>query len=186
MISPDTSRGDYLYNMAIAAINYGFTPIPVRGKAPVVRNWPQIRNDPSDLEKNARRVRNLVNAGTANNIGVVTGEASGIIVFDIDDPKYWQQLVELNGGIDETFTVLTGTGGKHVYFRYRPDLANLKNRNRILGQKIDFRTNGGVIVFPGSINLTTNQVYKVESGYTNNIPKIAELPIWLQNFAIMG
>jgi hypothetical protein len=47
--------------------------------------------------------------------------------------------------------------------------------NKILGQSIDFRSDGGIVLFPGS----TGEYYKVAGGYLNNIPVISEMPNWL-------
>ncbi len=120
---------------------------------------------------------NLYDAGLVNNIGIVTGEASNIVVVDVDTPAldWWQELVRINGGLPETFTVKTPSGGYHYYFRYIPGLNNM---NKILGQNIDFRTSGGYVVFFGSIG-NNGQYYEVAGGYQNNQPIIADIPSWL-------
>ena len=44
---------------------------------------------------------------------------------------------------------------------------------------LDYRTNGGVIVAPGSISYMTGNYYQIIDGYENNIPQIADMPTWL-------
>lgn len=179
-------RGRYLINIGRIAQGYGFVPIPVFGKIPRFRNWPNVRVDPNDPEKTLRRIGHLYTAKTGNNVGIVTGEASGVVVVDVEtsDIPWWDELVRKNGGLPETFTVETGTGGRHIYFKYEPPIDRLGNLNKILGQNIDFRTNGGVIVFPGSIDPRTGGMYKVLSGYENDRPVIASMPMWLFNMLL--
>jgi len=175
------SRKEQLIKFARAAQRAGFVPIPVKGKVPRIRNWPNIRYDPKDPEKNIRRIEHFYDQGLANNIAAVTGEASGIVVIDVETSAlpWWEDLVKRNGGLPETFTVQTGTGGLHIYFKYTPSVAHFGNMNKILGRDIDFRTNRGNILLPGSIDSRTGQMYMVISGYENNEVKLAEMPDWL-------
>ena len=112
-------RREYLVNIAREAVSYGFTPIPVIGKIPRFYNWQNVRIDPNDPEKVVRRVRDFKTKDPNVNIAIVTGEASGVVVIDVETPgiPWWDELVRINGGIPETFTVRTGTGGRHIYFR---------------------------------------------------------------------
>ncbi len=192
-----TDRATYITNIANIAHSYGFVPIPLRDKIPMAKGWPDFRNDPVEdlkdaslgkLPKNVRRVQHLIKAMHGNNVGIVTGEASGVVVIDIDTTdngvQIWNDTVKLNGTIPDTFTVQTGSGGLHLYFRYTPDLARLSNINRILGLPFDYRTNAGMVVFPGSIN-KLGQEYRILSGYPNNRPVIAEMPIWIKTLLVM-
>ncbi len=184
------SRADYLFEIAKLAVDYGFTPIPTRGKVPVGRNWQNIRNDPADKYKNARRVKHLakIKRAPADNLAILAGEASNVVVFDLDSGSipYWNSLVQANKNFPETFIVQTPNDGFHVYFQYDQRMTTLTNSNRVMGQKIDFRTNGGVVAFPGSRDKVTGKEYKVFSGYRkiNNvpIPLIGRMPDWLLGF----
>ena len=194
-----SDRVTYIINIANLAHSYGFVPIPLRDKIPITKGWPKLRNDPIEdahdaslgkLPKNVRRVQHLAETkiNPANNVGIVTGEASGVVVFDIDTinngVQIWNETVKLNGALPETFIVQTPTGGFHYYFRYTPDLARLDNINRIMNIPVDYRTNNGMAVFPGSIDKLGLE-YKVLSGYVDNRPIIAEIPTWLKVFLIM-
>lgn len=118
------------------------------------------------------KIISLYNAGLVNNISIVTGQASNVVVVDIDVPalSWWTELLRVNPPIPETFIVKTPSGGYHYYFRYIPGLNNM---NQILGQSIDFRTDGGQAIFPGSTG------YAVAAGYQDGRPIIAEMPSWL-------
>lgn len=187
----ENKRKKDLVEYAYVAYAFGFVPIPLRDKIPVIKGWPDLRNNPAEdqrdismglLPKNVRRIKDLIEANQANNIGIVTGEASNVVVLDLDFPEgvnIWYRWLQIYGEIPDTFTVKTGSGGLHIYFRYTPQTAMLRNLNRIQKSPIDFRTNGGQIIFPGSINTKTGQPYLVQSGYDGQYPTIAEMPNWL-------
>jgi hypothetical protein len=174
-------RKNYLLQIAQLAQSYGFVPIGVNGKIPRFRNWQNVRYDPDDPQKNIRRISHLYDSNLVNNIAILTGEPSGIVVIDVDVPSlpWWNELVRINGGLPETFTVMTPSGGFHYYFKYTPQVNQLGNMNKIIGQSIDYRTNGGIIIFPGSTS--NDRFYTITSGYHNAKPLIAEMPNWLLN-----
>ena len=169
-----------LLNIGRFAQSLGFVPIPVWGKVPRFRNWPDVRVDPNDTEKTIRRIGHLYDAKIANNVAIVTGEASGVVVVDVEtsDVEWWKELVGLNG-LPETFTVQTGTGGLHIYFKYAPPLEQLTNLNKIFSQNMDFRTNGGSVVFAGSTDVRTKRKYEIIAGYAGGKATISDMPFWL-------
>lgn len=74
------------------------------------------------------------------NVGVVTGKISGITVID----------VEKGGDISrfpETFTIKTGGGGWHLYYKYFP----FQNKTRVF-PLTDVRGDGGYVVAPPSVH----------------------------------
>jgi hypothetical protein len=173
-----------LMQIAQLAQSYGFVPIGVYGKIPRFKGWPNVRFDPNDPGKNIRRIGHLYDAKLVNNVAILTGAPSGVVVVDVDAPSlaWWNELVRINGGLPPTFTVQTGSGGRHYYFRYDAQNGMLGNMNKIFGQDIDYRTNGGIVLFPGSQNQDTGQAYLVESGYLEGKPLIAPMPSWLLSF----
>ena len=206
-IPPEKTRKEYMEGIAYVAYSYGFVPIPLRGKIPVTKGWTDLRHTPIEdsqdiavgkYPKHVRRVSNLINFKAANNVGIVTGEASGVVVLDIDvvndGLEKWRQLLDANTdgkGLPKTLTVQTPSGGFHFYFRYTPDLANIGNINRLYGYPFDYRTNNGMIVFPGSID-KQNRQYKILSGYepspdnsSVNEMYIAYMPTWLKTLLVM-
>jgi len=87
-----------------------------------------------------------------SNIGIVTGEISGITVIDIDigEGKFgaesWAEAIKDHGEPD-TLMAQTGSGGMHVIFKYN---SALKTASNVLGKGIDCRNDGGYIVAPPS------------------------------------
>lgn len=94
------------------------------------------------------------------NIGVATGPTSGIWVLDLDrkpDGDGVRQFADLDpvgfgyDGIDDTPKQQTGSGGKQVFFRW-PGGVNLRNREKIDGNRIDVRGDGGYAIVDPSEN----------------------------------
>lgn len=177
---------DYLAQLAYSFQQFGWVPISLKNKTPIGKNWQNLRNDAIKDEidisqgrypTRVRQIEHLYDAGLANNVGILTGAPSGIVVFDIEKTGIdkWNQLVNLNhNDLPKTFTVHSGEGGYHLYFKYHPYMDKIPNRNRILDYPIDFRTNGGVIVSPGSYSYSADKYYEV----VDDQP-IADLPPWL-------
>lgn len=89
------------------------------------------------------------------NIGIRTGEPSGIFVLDID-PKSGggeslERLESMHGGLGvSTYMVETGSGGLHYYFTM-PDFPVRNNAHRI-APGVDIRGTGGMVVAPPSVS----------------------------------
>lgn len=83
-----------------------------------------------------------------SNIGLVTGEKSGITVLDIDigegklGAESWAEAIKEHGEPD-TLMAETGSGGMHVIFLYN---SVLKTASNVLGKGVDCRNDGGYIV----------------------------------------
>lgn len=88
------------------------------------------------------------------NIGVVTGEISGITVLDIDvgEGKFgaesWAEAIKDHGEPD-TLMAETGSGGMHVVFAYN---SALKTASNVMGKGVDCRNDGGYIVAAPSLH----------------------------------
>lgn len=86
------------------------------------------------------------------NIGIATGETSGVIVLDVDAGKGGMDsltnLEARNGNIPDTWVANTGGGGMHVYFQYVP---GIPNRAGIV-PGIDVRSDRGYVVAPPSLH----------------------------------
>lgn len=86
------------------------------------------------------------------NVGIATGEESGLVVLDVD-PRHGgsdsiQDLIERHGNFTHTLSSQTGSGGYHYYFRHPGYL--VRNSVGALGQGIDVRGEGGYVVAPPS------------------------------------
>ena len=101
--------------------------------------------------------------GNDPNIGLVTGQiCGGYIVIDIDRNHRegvdgyetllsWQQETGIT--IPETWTVITGTGGYHLYFKTDKWLRGSVNED--LG--VDIRADGNMVVLPPSLHRNGNR-----------------------------
>ena len=147
----------------------------------------------SDAGKHPRLARGLKNAsrdlaeiekwfgsegefdGQAN-IGIVTGELSGITVIDIDIAEgklgadTWQTLCE-DHGEPQTLSATTGSGGIHFIFKYS---SSLKTSSNTLGKGVDCRNDRGYIVAAPSLH-RSGGVYewdnwqRIENGGLNGL-----------------
>lgn len=114
---------------------------------------PRVRRGLKDATGEEAKVRDWFGRGSPlSNIGIVTGEVSGITVLDIDVSEgkpgidTWIGLTKEHGD-PETLMARTGSGGTHVIFKYN---SALKTSTDALGPGIDCRNDGGYIVAPPS------------------------------------
>lgn len=139
------------------------------GKHPVDSGWQHSRRGGSDVSEDFTRRRPW-----ANNIGIVTGAASGFFVLDVDPEHHGDQtlaaMVQAEAPLPATYTVRTGSGGSHFYFRM-PDF-NPRNSTGRLGKGLDVRADNGQVVAPPSI--TRKGCYSVEVDVA-----VAAAPGWL-------
>lgn len=138
------------------------------GKHPVVRGWQNagLRTSAAVADAWARR--------PGANIGIVTGRASGIWVLDVDPlhggDKQLAALVAAYGPLPETYTVRTGSGGRHYYWAM-PDFDFTTSRGR-LPVGLDVRGNAGQVVAPPSYTLRGSYQVLVDVA-------VAAAPAWL-------
>jgi replicative DNA helicase len=137
-----------------AALDYaarGLPVIPVRpaSKVPAVDRWTERATVDPDT------IRQWFPAGTDRNVGVATGHplpAGGhLIVLDVDehDPaasgsEALADLEDQLGDLPDTYTVLTPTGGRHIYLSATRPLTNAAGTN--LPPGIDVRGAGGYVL----------------------------------------
>lgn len=154
------------------AINYakrGWVVIPVNKKIPLVKGW-QNSTVPTPDE-----VEQWWNLYPTANVGIVTGERSGLVVLDVDlKSNGFDTLSKLeseHGKLPETLSVTTGGGGRHYYFKY--PATKIGNSAGKIGQGLDIRGDCGQVVAPPSMHESGNE-YKWDNGVDP-----AELPQWL-------
>ena len=111
------------------------------------------------------------------NIGIVTGERSGLLVVDLDDHGHGsgaaslQELSSRYGAVPSTLTARTGSG-IHLYFKHPGKAIN--NSVRKIGAGIDVRCDGGYVVAAPSRH-ASGQVY----GWIDPERALADVPVWL-------
>ncbi|HCE18528.1 MAG TPA: hypothetical protein DEQ80_11775 [Anaerolinea thermolimosa] len=123
------------------------------------------------------------------NVGIATGGKSGLAVLDID-PRHGgdDTLLDLevkHGKLPSTLEVLTGGGGRHLYFKHPAGVQYLKSGAGVLGAGLDIRADGGYVVAPPSNHVSGNPyVWEASSDPENDEP--ADLPGWLLNLLTAG
>ena len=89
------------------------------------------------------------------NIGIRTGPESGVWVLDLDGEEGIQEFAEWeaeHGAVPRTWTARSGSGGRHLYFKYPPEMV-IKNSTKVVGRSIDIRGVGGLIIAPPSLHV---------------------------------
>jgi hypothetical protein len=119
------------------------------------------------------------------NLGIVTGKDKGVLVIDVDGPEGIASIARLEyewGPLPATVTSVTGSGGRHILFRY-PDDWDIRNSASMLGgkgSKVDIRGENGFIVAPGSLHRSGNR-YEWLEGHSPDDLVLAALPQrWLE------
>jgi bifunctional DNA primase/polymerase-like protein len=123
---------------ALAYSRRGLTVFPCEpgGKKPLTYNgFYDATTDP-------RRIRTWWRRWPDANIGIPTGERSGLLVLDVDldagGSESLARLEQVNGPLPKTAKARTGGGGVHVFFRY-PTGETVRNSAGRLGPGLDVR-----------------------------------------------
>lgn len=131
---------------ALACVEQGWAVFPL---VPNTKR-PLTKNGFKDASKSAYAVRKWWAEHPDANIGLATGEVSGIVVVDVDvknGAKGRESLSSLKG-LSPTLTVTTPSGGWHLY--YLCPQGGLRSKNGLL-PGIDLKADGGYVVAPGSV-----------------------------------
>jgi archaellum biogenesis ATPase FlaH len=117
-------------------------------------------------------------------LGIATGEFRNryLIVIDIDDrPEFsgsdtLKDLEQLHGQLPDTVEVITGSGGRHIYFLTDAPIRNEASGK--LGQGIDVRGIGGQVLAPPTVHPNGKTYEWVEGKTIANTPP-ADMPLWM-------
>lgn len=137
-------------SQALAYVQRGWSvvPIPRCEKYPAGMSWDQYKTRRAAADE----VRGWVkNGGENQNVGIVTGAVSNLVVIDADGKGAIEELARR--GISSPLRVQTSKG-MHFYFSH-PGGEVVKNAVRIWGSKeegIDIRGDGGLVVAPPSVH----------------------------------
>lgn len=114
------------------------------------------------------------------NIGIRTGEISGIFVLDVDDrddgSRSLTDLEEQFGSLPKTLTQITG-GGRHLFFKV-PRAISIQNSQGRLGKGLDIRGDGGYVVAAPSDH-QNGSIYRFDSETVFDRALIVDAPTWL-------
>jgi hypothetical protein len=118
------------------------------------------------------------------NIGIATGKVSGFFVVDIDGEEGEDSIKDLvaeQGPLPDTVEQITGSGGRHILFRYP---ANKSIPNKVgFFKGVDIRSDGGYVVAAPSIHISGRK-YQWEVSSRPLEVEIAEAPEWLLRIII--
>jgi hypothetical protein len=111
------------------------------------------------------------------NIGIATGTVSDTWVLDVDGldgESGLRHLEAQHGTLPPTVEVITGGGGRHLYFRM-PAGRDVRNTASAIAPKIDTRGTGGFVIAPPSTHASGRRYHwSVDSGRA-----ISPAPTWL-------
>jgi hypothetical protein len=119
---------------------------------------PRTRTGLSEASLDHAQIRLWWERWPASNVGIATGERSGVWVLDVDAKgspsgvESWAALVAEHGQ-QETQTAETGSGGAHVVYAWADGVRN-RQGIKVDGERtqIDVRGDGGYIVAPPSVH----------------------------------
>jgi hypothetical protein len=151
-----------------------------RAKQPITKNgFKDAATDPDKIWRWYTQFKSAL-------IGLRTGRTSGVLVVDLDNKNGVNGIAELekleakHGKLSETYTVITPSGGKHLYFDM-PDIDLGCSASRV-GPGIDIRAEGGYVIAPPSM-LGDGRTYEsVDNGF--DITGAAKAPDWLIKLAM--
>jgi putative DNA primase/helicase len=161
-----------------AALHYarlGWCVIPLRprDKRPLLPDWQNKATcDPLTVKGWWRRWPDA-------NVGIATG--AGLLVLDVDAThdgfESLALLEDTYGALPDTPAVLTGSGGRHIYFRL-PEGVTVRNSTGKLGPGLDVRGDGGYVVAPPSVHPNGTPYLWLE-GQDPWTQVLADPPDWL-------
>ena len=155
-----------MYSLQYATLGWSIIPIQANDKKPVM-SWKQYQGERAD----EATVRDWWRDDPNRNIGIVTGEISGLIVLNVDGPDGAATLETL-GELPRTPVVRTGNG-MHYYFRH-PGGKFRNFAKKLPG--LDFRGDGGYVVAPPSVH-KSGSIYEWEVSPSE--ADLADAPVWL-------
>ena len=151
-----------------AALQYtseGLSVIPLKPneKRPLLSTWTQLQT----AAMSTAEVKEVWDAEPEANVGIVTGQVSGLSVLDIDGTPGALAIQAASISLPETRVVRT-PNGLHYYFQFTEDL---KQSAGIIDH-VDIRSTGGYVVAPPST--IDEKEYRVAKNlppvFWNNIP----------------
>ena len=108
------------------------------------------------------------------NIGICAGEASGLVVLDIDPAHGGGEALKKLPDAPDTIECLTGGDGRHLYFHHPG--GDIRNSAGTIGDGLDVRGHHGYVVAPPSNHISGGEYrWKVDP---KAVP-LANMPAWI-------
>lgn len=122
-------------------------------------------------------------------VGLATGEGSGIWIVDIDvdeeknldGEKAFEALCLNHPPLPKTVVVQTPRGGRHFWFSF-PEGGEIYNSVSKIAPGIDIRGEGGIVIAPPS-KRRDGRAYSYLEGCSPTDVRIADAPFWLVELA---
>jgi hypothetical protein len=131
-------------------------------------------SDPTEIKQDFSRwpdARIGIPTGAVNRITVIeTDTAAG---HGVDGAASLAHLRAKHGPLPDTLMACSPSGSLHRYFRHPGPGIKIKNKASVIGDGIDVRGDGGMVIAPPSVNLDGRR-YR----WINKLP-IAAMPAWL-------
>jgi len=160
------------YALDYAKRGWRVLPIKPGEKRPPMASWQNVATiDPETINNWFQST--YVDHG----VGIATGPESGLFVIDVDvangkvGDETLTDLQRQYGQLPDTATVITPSGGQHLYYKYPPNVEIRNDAGKKLGQHLDIRGIGGQCVAPSG-----DGKYNWDGGEPG---EIAEAPAWL-------
>lgn len=145
----------------------GFAIVPLRPKSKI----PAEGYSSKTTITKKKKLKQYFDANPDANYGIATGQASNLVVLDVDGKpgkKALKALKREHVGFPQTVVVETGRG-KHFYFT---STSLIKNSASTLSTNLDVRGEGGYVVGPGSVHENGTR-YKYSAGRKLGVQKMA-------------
>jgi len=137
---------------ALQYIANGYSVVPLSPRTKIAKVlWTEFqKRRPTEAE-----IKRWWKMWPDSNIGLITGEISGLTVIDFDvDTGGLETLKTLK--MPKTHIIQTGSGGFHYYYKYTDHVYTCAS----VLPGVDIRNNGGLVVAPPSIHESGN-LYEV-------------------------
>jgi hypothetical protein len=171
-VPPDQELQAKLLEAAVAYAGRGLPVFPCNGKVPLTEHG--FQDASADMETVLAWWTRWPEAA----IGIPTGAVSGLFVLDVDvqhgGAGTLAALERKHGVLPPAPEVLTGGGGKHLYFAHPGQ--PVQNSAGKLGPGLDVRADGGYVIAPPSLHANGRAYRWLRSGRKLELP---EPPAWL-------
>ncbi|TVR25380.1 MAG: DNA primase [Nitriliruptor sp.] len=131
---------------ALTYTAWGWHVLPIRRGAKLPATAHGFHDSTTDVDT----VLGWWDAVPTYNVGIATGEVSGLVVLDVDPggDATMADLIRAHGPLPRTLAVRTPRGGLHGYYRH-PGVRVPCSAGK-LGQAVDVRADGGYVAAPPS------------------------------------